>query len=102
MKCLLILSHGQASVERGFSINKDALKANLTEKNLVALRVVTDAVRIKLGSDAVADVHKINITKNMLASCKMARVRYQSYLDEQKTESKKSDAEKRKVGFMVS
>lgn len=101
VKSLLILSHGQASVERGFSVNKDTLRPNLTEKNLVALRLVNDTIKTKLGgNDAVSDVHKINITKNMLASCRMARVRYQSYLDDMKKESKKNDTEKRKARLL--
>ena len=100
VKSLLILSHGQASVERGFSINKDTLKTNLTEKTLVGLLIVNDAIRMKLGSDALSDVHKINITKNMLTNCRIARMRYQNYLDEQRKESIKSDSEKRRARLM--
>ena len=34
---LLILSHGQASVERGFSVNKEVETCNMQEDTLVAL-----------------------------------------------------------------
>ena len=38
MQLLLTLSHGQATVERGFSVNKDILTPNLQEGSLQAIR----------------------------------------------------------------
>lgn len=38
-KILLLLSHGQASVERGFSINKNLSVYNLQQESLVSLRL---------------------------------------------------------------
>ena len=35
MKMMLVLSHGQNFVERGFSINKDILRFNMLERTLV-------------------------------------------------------------------
>lgn len=35
-KKLLLLSHGQASVERGFSINKEISVENMTEQTLIS------------------------------------------------------------------
>ena len=35
LKILLLLSHGQASVERGFSVNKETEVENLLEHSLV-------------------------------------------------------------------
>ena len=43
-KMLLTMSHGQASVERGYSVNKDLLIENLHEKTVVALRPVHDSI----------------------------------------------------------
>lgn len=103
VKTLLILSHGQASVERGFSVNKDILRTNLTEKNLVALRLVSDSVQLQLLGNKSADlrsVHKLNITKDIIANCKLARSRYQNYLDQKKEESKKEESEKRKIRLL--
>ena len=37
MKLVLILSHGQAGVERGFSMNRDVGKQNLKEETFVSL-----------------------------------------------------------------
>jgi len=39
---LLVLSHGQATVERGFSINKQVDTENLSEESVVAERIICD------------------------------------------------------------
>ena len=39
-KYIFTLSHEQSSVERGFNINKDALKQNMDTSTIAALRVV--------------------------------------------------------------
>ena len=39
-KLLLALSHGQATVERGFSSNKEVMVENLAQHSLVAQRVM--------------------------------------------------------------
>jgi len=39
---LLILSHGQAMAERGFSINKEVETCNIQEDTVIAQRVVCD------------------------------------------------------------
>ena len=45
VKVLLVLSHGQASVERGFSVNKEIEVENLHEHSLVAQRIICDHLR---------------------------------------------------------
>ena len=37
---LLLLSHGQASVERGFSVNKEVMVQNLAEQSLISQRII--------------------------------------------------------------
>lgn len=44
-KCLLILSHGNASLEKGFSVNRDVLVDNLTEDSLRGQSLIYDAVQ---------------------------------------------------------
>lgn len=44
MKDLFTLSHGQAAVERGYSVNKDMLVTNLKERTLIALRLIQDSL----------------------------------------------------------
>ena len=43
-KLTFILSHGQASVARGFSINKELLTENLEEVSIVSQRIVYDHI----------------------------------------------------------
>lgn len=45
VKCLLVLSHGQAGVERGFSINSEIMEYNFKQKSVVALRNIYDHIQ---------------------------------------------------------
>ena len=62
VKNLLLLSHGQASVERGFSINKEIEVENLAEESVVAQRVMCETV-MSLGG-----IHNVDISKSLLVS----------------------------------
>jgi len=42
VRMLLVLSHGQAAVERGFSINKQAEEVHLQAETFVAKRIISD------------------------------------------------------------
>ena len=42
VKLCLCLSHGQATLENGFSVNASAIVENLTEESVVARRIVHD------------------------------------------------------------
>ena len=44
VKFLLTLSHGQAAVEGGFSVNKETLAPNIKEGSLKAIQLVYDTV----------------------------------------------------------
>ena len=48
MKIVFVLSHGQASVERGLSVNKEVLTGNMKGRTIIALRTVYDAMRRNL------------------------------------------------------
>ena len=90
-KCLL-LSHGQAEVERGFSINKHTIQDNLSNDGLTAKRVVGDFIRKSGGID------KIKITPQMIVSCASSRSRYREFLRQQEVdENARRRAEKRKT-----
>ena len=43
-KLVLTLSHGQASVERGFSINKSILETNMKEESIIARNLIRDHI----------------------------------------------------------
>ncbi|MGH0135296.1 UNVERIFIED_CONTAM: hypothetical protein FKN15_000862 [Acipenser sinensis] len=53
LKCLITLSHGQAAVERGYSVNKDMLVENLKERTLISLYLVQDSLAGRPMEDAI-------------------------------------------------
>lgn len=83
---LLLLSHGQASVERGFSINRQIEDDNLSEDSYVAQRCISDHLR------AVGGTKNVTIDKQLLMSVGGARQRYITHLED--TRRKRDDAEK--------
>ena len=78
-----VLSHGQASIERGFNINKDIFIENLSQESLIGQRIVYDHIKSFDGK-----LHNFPITREMILSCKMA---YQKYSQAQ--EKKKASTE---------
>ena len=82
---LLLLSHGQATVERSFSVNKDVSEQNISEHNLVARRIVKDHIH------HVGGLRGVVITKELLNSAQSGRQRYHAYLEERKNEKEKKD-----------
>ena len=86
MQLLLTLSHGQATVERGFSVNKEVLTPNLQEVSLQAIRLVHSSVLTQ--NIKVAD---FVITEELLSSCSHASNRYNMYLMEKKEEKEKTE-----------
>ncbi|KAI2645289.1 Alanine--tRNA ligase [Labeo rohita] len=92
VKKLLILSHGQATVERGFSINKLVETCNMDEETVVAQRLICDHVRV------YGAVTQVPLTKELVNYCATARTRYRMYLrkktkDEQMTKRKIAEDE---------
>ena len=60
VKMVLILSHGNSEVERGFSINKQVLKGNLAESSLTAQRFVQQVIPCDEKSFLDIDIDKKN------------------------------------------
>lgn len=75
---LLLISHGNASVERGFSINRQIEVENMKEGAYSAQRLVCDHLR------SVGGVDNVVVTKALLKSASSARQRYVYHLEEQK------------------
>lgn len=89
---ILLLSHGQATVERGFSVNKETSVENLKKKSLVARRLVIDAIR-KAGGPT-----EVNIGKELLLHASSARQKYEAYLQEERAKKgAREKAQKRKA-----
>ena len=75
MKVILTLSHGQASVERGFSINKSVLKVNITEESIVSKKIVRGhMIANKLES------YTVPISNQLIRSVSCARQSYKESL----------------------
>lgn len=94
IKLTLILSHGNAAVESGFSINNDMLVENLLEESLVGQRIVYDSVQKSGG------VLSVNIDKRMLQFVRAARSRWEEALKKRTTAEdnrKSAVAQKRKA-----
>lgn len=88
VKILLVL-HGQASVERGFPVNKEVEFEKLNEQPLVADRILCDKNR------TVGGVLNVSITKNLLISAVMSSQRCEKYLQDER-DKKKTDEKTRK------
>jgi len=71
VKMLLILLHGQATVERGFSISKQAEEVHLRAETFVAKGIICDHVRYVGGIDQV-DV----ACRQLLPAASSARQKY--------------------------
>ena len=87
---LLLLSHGQATVERGFSINKEIEVDNLRDESSIAQRVICDHLH------NVGGLQKVELDKKLLLSASAARRKYQDYLDEQKRNKQLASVSDRK------
>ena len=87
---VLLLSHGQAQVEMGFSVNKQALEVNQSAGSLIARRLIKDHLRFIDGID------NFTITDELLKSCSQAHSRYQQHLKEQDSNRKKTNTQSNK------
>lgn len=59
---------------RGFSVNREVSDDNLSQKGLVALRVVYDHIKPAGGS------LKVKIEKSLVVACKTSNDHYKAYL----------------------
>lgn len=99
LQMVLILSHGNAHVERSFSINKECLIENLKEESLIGLRTVHDAVTAEGG------LQGLSVTKSMIHSAQNASSRYKEALAKVKERKdfrlKQEDERKRKKKLLA-
>ena len=94
VKLLMILSHGNARAESGFSANEQMLVENMSEGSLVARRMVFDCL---MNEGAISNV---DVNRKMLKFVNNVHSEYVKQLDKQKeqqTSGEKKRAEKRKI-----
>ena len=89
---LLILSHGQATVERGFSVNRQVMIENMKEQTFIAQRTIHDHIQ------SIGGLGQLVVSRELLAAASAGRKRYAAYLEEQKKEQQQaSQNRKRKI-----
>ncbi|CAN7985972.1 unnamed protein product [Ixodes hexagonus] len=89
VKLLLVLSHGQATVERGLSVNRQVSVENLKDLSYVSQRIVCDAV------DKAGGVLNVPVTKELRTAVSAARKQYTAYLEAEK-KKQREDAKQAK------
>lgn len=90
INAVLSIYHGQADVERGFSVNcryVTTSRASLNEKTINSLRTVEAEIRSRGGN-----VTKIPVSPKMLKSFREAHKMYKEYLEENKKEEEEREA----------
>ena len=94
VKLILILSHGNARVEAGFSINADILSPNMLEESIITQRIVFEAVS-KVGGPT-----KVIIDRELLKLVEDSHRQYaaaQELKKQQQSEAQQCVQEKRKA-----
>ena len=81
---LLVLSHGQATVERGFSINKQIMEHNQSEGALAARRTIKDHL------DHIGGSLNVIIDDGLRKSLNSARNRYRAADEEKRASANKN------------
>lgn len=79
VKQLMLLSHGQAAVERGFSVNRQVEADNISGQTIISRRLVCSYVNL-VGGILNVDVSN----KQLLISCSSACQKYCAHLEDQK------------------
>ena len=97
MKIVLTLSHGQASVERGFSVNKNLLVENLQESSLIAQRRVVDYMDANCLIQSVRNSYKKYSLILLVAEKRKENVQKEKQKKAQLLSSEISSLEKKKI-----
>ncbi|GBN78382.1 hypothetical protein AVEN_213796-1 [Araneus ventricosus] len=79
---VMILSHGNSNVERGFSINKECLWENMKEQTLIARRIVYDSIQANGG------INNFEVSKQLILSVRNSRGNYEEYKEKKRKEEK--------------
>ncbi|GBM44078.1 hypothetical protein AVEN_75894-1 [Araneus ventricosus] len=79
VEMLLLLSHGQATVEKGMSFSKKVVVENMEEPSYISQRLICDYINSTGDS-----IHNIKITNIMRTYVSNAGQKYMKYLEDQK------------------
>ena len=87
VKCLLVLSHGQARVQCGFSVNKEAMQYHFKERSVVALRIIYDHIQ------SAGGILNVEIDQPLRNVVKSASSQYHNELKRHNEEEKSRELE---------
>ena len=79
------MHNGQAEIKRGFFINKEVMKDNMSELTLVSRRLVKDFLR----SNSLK-THKVNISSRMISLVQQSSSKYKQFLKEKQERENRS------------
>lgn len=92
MQQCLLLSHGQVSIERGFSVNKQMEADNLHSNSRISIRAIYDYIKY------VGGIQNVTVTKAMKLSAAAGGQRYHGFLDEEKRKVEEENKENKSKG----
>jgi hypothetical protein len=98
IRIALVLFSGQGEVERGFSVNKECVIANLHEDSLIAQRRICSYVTKNGG------VREVTVPNEAMRYVREARRKWEKHLEDERKASKMKDsllAEKRKAAAVI-
>ena len=78
LKLILTLRHGQAYVERGFSINNTVLLTNMKPNSIIPCKTIIDHIQKNN-----LKPHNLFLQSKLIRSVKAAGTRYSEFLKEQ-------------------
>ena len=93
VKCVLSVSHGKSTPERGFSVNRIILETHeyiIYEDTIVALRIVKEEL------NRVGSVTKFNIVKELIKEVKLSSSQYEADRKARKALIETQEAERKK------
>ena len=93
VKCVLSVSHGNSTPERGFSVNRIILETHeyiIYEDTIVALRIVKEEL------NRVGSVTKFNIVKELIKEVKLSSSQYEADRKARKALIETQEAERNK------
>lgn len=83
------MSHENALLERGFSVNKEIIVPNLKEENLVAQRLVYDDIQLK------GRILEVDFNKKLLSYVRNSHKKYEEYLKNKKKKQAENEEQKK-------
>ena len=96
VRLVLTLSHGQASVERQFSVNNQVLDNNLQVMSIVVWKHLVNHMKVNQLTP-----HSIDISKYLLLFVKRASTIYRIYLEEESKNKADIEVENQKASYLM-